>query len=114
MDRYFEPRDWVRAPDRHEFQSVGMRERPERYDADREAEPYLERLNLSVSAVISAWGIYIVMVVGLLLFSAMYTPQVYDIGAIDLSDAIQHDGGADVPTRGSPVSQPSTDRSRYH
>ncbi len=114
MDRYFEPRDWVRATDRHECQSVGMRERPERYDTDREAEPYLERLNLSVSAVISAWGIYIVMVVGLLLFSAIHPPQVYDIRTLDLGDAIQQDGGADVTTRGSSVSQPSTDRSRYH
>ncbi len=114
MDRYFEPRDWIRATDRHECESVGMRELPERHDNDREAEPDLERLKLSGSAIISAWGIYIVMVVGLLLFSAMYPPQVYDIGAIDLSDAIQRDGGADVKSRGSSVPQPSTDRSRYH
>ncbi len=109
-----EPRDWVRFTDRHEWPSVQMPKRHEKHDSGGDAEPDLERVNLSVSAVISAWGIYIVMVVGLLLFSAMYPPQVYDIGAIDLSDAIQHDGGADVPTRGSPVSQPSTDRSRYH
>ena len=95
MDRYFEPRDWVRASDRRESQSVGMRERPERYNTDREAEPYLERLKLSVSAVVSAWGLYLIMIVGLLVFSAMYPPQVYDIRTLDLGDAIQQDGAAD-------------------
>ncbi len=114
MDRYFEPRDWARTTDRHECRGFGMRERPERHDSDREAEPDLERLKLSVSSVISAWGLYIVMIAGLLLFSAMYPPQVYDIQALDLSDAIQRDGSADVSTHGSSVPQPSTDRSRYH
>lgn len=99
MDRYFEPRDWVRTTDRHEFQGLGMRERPERHDSGREAEPDLERLKLSVPSVISAWGIYIVMIAGLLLFSAVYPRDVYDIGAIDLSDAIQRDGAADSSPR---------------
>ncbi len=58
MDRIFEPRDWVRATDRHEGPSVRMPKRHEKHDSGVDAEPDLERVNLSVSTVISAWGIY--------------------------------------------------------
>ena len=106
MDRYFEPRDWVRTVDRHECQNVGLRQRPERHDSEIDAPPDLERLKMSMPAAISAWGLYLVMIAGLLVFSAMYPPQVYGIGATDLSDVIQYDGGADVSPSGSSVSQP--------
>jgi hypothetical protein len=106
MDWYLDPYDWDHTTDRHECRSVGIGERPERHDSDREAEPDLEQLKLSMSSIISAWGIYIVMIAGLFLYSAVYSPNVYDIGALDLSDAIQRDSAADVSTRESSVFQP--------
>ena len=71
MDRYFEPGDWIRTTDRHECQDFKMSKRSERHESELDDRPDLERLELSVSAVVSAWGIYIVMVVGLLLFSVL-------------------------------------------
>ena len=110
MDCYLDRYDWTHTTDRHECRIAGMRERPERHDSDREAEPDLERLKLSMSSVISAWGIYIVMIAGLILFSALYSPNVHDIGAPDLSEVIQRDGGENVSTRGSSVDKPDYKR----
>ncbi len=110
MDWYLDRYDWVHTTDRHKCRIAGTRERPERHDSDREAELDLERLKLSMSSVISAWGIYIVMIAGLFLFSALYSPNVPDIGALDLSEVIQRDGGENVSTRGSSVAKPDHKR----
>ena len=98
MDWYFEPYNSIRATDWYERRLGQMRERSERHVSDQEAELDLDRLKPSMSSVISAWGIYITMIAGLFLFSVLYSPNVYEMDAIDLSEAIQGDGGADIQT----------------
>lgn len=71
MDWNLEAYDWTKAEDRNRGTVLGAHERLERYHEDRVVERDLERLRLSLSSIVSAWGIYVIMLLGLLVYSAL-------------------------------------------
>ena len=63
--------DWTNTEDRSRGTVLGAHERVERPQEDRVVERDLERLRLSLSSIVSAWGIYAIMLLGLLAYSAL-------------------------------------------
>lgn len=92
MDRHLEAYDWSHTNCRpHE---------------DGVSECKLESLKLSISPILSAWGIYLIMIAGLALFSALFSPDVHDFGSRDVSGATQGEIDGSAVSRASAGLQP--------
>lgn len=86
MNGNLEAYDWTHTGDRRDFGAFGPREVHERHVQGRDAERDLEVPKSSLPSVVSAWVVYIFLVVGVSLLFALYSSNVDAPEPLHLSD----------------------------